>query len=121
VPSPWRKRILFSVLNSGDLSDCSKYRGLTLLPTITKLLTHLLLQRVRPHVQLNDHQYVFGGGAVLQMPSLLWVQRGELTCLASLDWSKAHNRVMHHACLDRLAHKDVSGKMWRLIDALYQQ
>jgi hypothetical protein len=26
---------------------------------------------------------------------------------------------MLHAFLDRLAHKGVSGKMWRLIDALY--
>jgi hypothetical protein len=49
------------------------------------------------------------------------VQRGELTCLAFLDWSKAYDRVMHHAFLDRLAHKGVSGKMWRLVDAFYLQ
>jgi hypothetical protein len=47
------------------------------------------------------------------------VQRGEIKCLAFLDWSKACDRVMHHAFLDRLAHKGVSGKMWRLIDALF--
>jgi hypothetical protein len=44
---------------------------------------------------------------------------GELTCLAFLDWSKAYDYVMYHALFNRLAHKGVSGKMWRLIDALY--
>jgi hypothetical protein len=47
--------ILVLTPKSGDLADCSNYRGLTLLRTITKLFAHLLLQRVRPHVPLNDH------------------------------------------------------------------
>jgi hypothetical protein len=57
IPHSWRDEILVLVPKSGDLTDCLNYHGLTLLPTITKLFTHLLLQRVRPHVQLNDHQY----------------------------------------------------------------
>jgi hypothetical protein len=99
-----------------------------LLPTIAKLFTHLLLQRVRPHVSLNDHQYGFRRGrgtadALFALDAAVQprVQRGELTCLAFLYWSKAYDRVMHHAFLDRLAHKGVSGKMWRPIDALYQR
>jgi hypothetical protein len=49
------------------------------------------------------------------------VQRGELTCLFFFDWSKAYDRVMHQAFLARLAYKGVTGKLWRLIDALYQR
>jgi hypothetical protein len=124
----WREGILVSVPKSGDLTACSNYHGLTLLPTITKLFTHLLLQRVRPHDQINDHQYGFRRGrgtadALFALDAVVRprVQRGELTCLAFIDWSKAYDRVMHHAFLARLAHKGVSGKMWRLIDALYQR
>jgi hypothetical protein len=75
IPRGWREGILVSVPKSEDRTDCSNYRGLTLLPTITKLFTSLLLQRVPPHVPLNDHQHDFRRGAVLQMPSLLWVRQ----------------------------------------------
>jgi hypothetical protein len=51
----------------------------------------------------------------------LRVQRGELTCLFFLDWSKSYDRVMHHAFLARLAYKGVTGKLWQLIDAIYHR
>jgi hypothetical protein len=128
IPHGWREVTLVSVPKSGDLTKCSNFRGITLLPTVTKLFTHLLLQRVRPHVQLNDHQYGFRRGrgtadALFALDATVRprVQQGELACLAFLDWSKAYDRVMHHAFLDRLAYKGVSGKMWRLIDVLYQR
>jgi hypothetical protein len=43
-------RTLVSAPKSGDLTNCSNYRGLTLLPSINKLFTNLLLQRLSPHV-----------------------------------------------------------------------
>jgi hypothetical protein len=62
IPQGWREGIIVSVPKSGDLTDCSNYRGLPLLPAITKLFTHLLHQRLRPQLQLNDHQYGFRRG-----------------------------------------------------------
>jgi hypothetical protein len=54
--------MLVSVPKSGDLTDCTNYRGLTLLPALSKLFSNLLLQRLSPHVELNDHQYGFRHG-----------------------------------------------------------
>ena len=59
IPHAWREGLLISVPKTGDLTHCSNYRGLTLLPSINKLFANLLLQRLRPHVQLHDHQYGF--------------------------------------------------------------
>jgi hypothetical protein len=62
IPRGWREGTLISVPKSGDLTDCRNYRGLTLLPAIRKLFSNMLLQRIRPHVQLHDHQYGFRPG-----------------------------------------------------------
>jgi hypothetical protein len=127
IPQGWREGKLVSVPKSGDLTNCANYRGLTLLPAISKLFSNLLLQRASPHVELSDHQYGFRHGrgtadALFALDATVRprVQRGELTYLFFLDWSKAYDRVMHHAFLARLAHKGVTGKLWRHIDALYQ-
>jgi hypothetical protein len=128
IPQGWREGTLVSVPKSGDLTNCANYRGLTLLPAISKLFSNLLMQRMSPPVALNDHQYAFrhgrGTADALFAPDATVrprVQRGELTYLFFLDWSKAYDRVMHQALLARLAHKGVTGKLWRLIDALYQR
>jgi hypothetical protein len=110
-----------------ELLQLPALRGLTMLPAISKLFRNLLLRLVSPHVELKDHQYGFRherGTADAQFALDATVrpraQRGELTYLFFLDWSKAPNRVMHHALLARLAYKGVTGKLWRLIDSLYQ-
>jgi hypothetical protein len=117
-----------SAHKSGDLTNCTNYRGLTLLPALSTLSSNLLLQRLSLHVALNDHQYGFRHGRrtadalfALEATVRPRVQRGDITCLFVLDWSKAYDRVMHHAFLARLAEKGVTGKLWRLIDALYQR
>jgi hypothetical protein len=116
-----------SAPKSGDLTNCTNYRGLTLLPALRKLFTNLLLQRLSPQVDFNDHQYGFRHGRgtadaqfALDARVRPRVQRGGLTCPLFLDWNKAYDRVMHHAFLARLANKGVTGKLWRLIDAVYQ-
>jgi hypothetical protein len=62
IPHGWREGILQLMPKPGDLTNRPDYPGLTLLPTITKIFTHLLLPRVRPHDQLNDHQCGFRCG-----------------------------------------------------------
>jgi hypothetical protein len=125
-PTRMERRIIeVLVPELGDLTDCSNHRGLTLLPTITKLFTHLLLQLVRPHVELYDYQYGFCRGRGTGLFALdcrrAATSAERQTDVSGLPQCKAYDRVMHHAFHDHFAHKGVSGKMWRLIDALYQR
>jgi hypothetical protein len=120
IPQGWREGALVSAPKTGELTNCTNYRRLTLLSAISKLFSKLLLQRMSPHVELNDHQYGFRhergtahGLFALDAIVRPRVQRGEITYLLFLDWSKAYDRLIHHAFLARLAHKGVTGKLWR--------
>jgi hypothetical protein len=120
--------MLVLVPKSGHLTNCTNYRSLTLLPALSKLFSNLLLQRLNPRVELSDHQYGFRHGhrtadALFSLDAIVrpLVQRGDLTCHIFLDWSKAYDRVMHHAFHAHLADKGVMSKLWRLIDAFYQR
>jgi hypothetical protein len=90
IPRGWREGSLVSVPKSRDLTKCCSYRGLTLLPAISKLSTSLLLQRASPRVELHDHQYGFRHGPgtadalfCLHATVRSCVQRSEVTCLSS--------------------------------------
>jgi hypothetical protein len=41
----WKELIIVHIQKKGDETDCSNYRGLTLLPTTHKILTNILLSR----------------------------------------------------------------------------
>jgi Reverse transcriptase (RNA-dependent DNA polymerase) len=97
------------------------------MPAIDKLFSQIMVKRLAAHVPLHDHQYGFRKGrsafdALFALHAAVEprVRNGLLSCLLFLDWSKAYDRVMHAAFLDRLAAKGVTGKAWRLVDAMYK-
>ena len=117
MPSGWRDGVMVPLPKSGDLTDCNNYRGLTLMPALKKVFSQVMVARLTTHVPLHDHQYGFRKGrstldALFALHAAVEprVQSGLVSCLLFLDWSKAYDRVMHDAFLDRLAHKGVTGK-----------
>jgi hypothetical protein len=57
-----RKRSIITVpIYKGDKTDCSNYRGISLLSTSYKILSNILLSRLSPYVDeiVGDHQCVF--------------------------------------------------------------
>jgi Reverse transcriptase (RNA-dependent DNA polymerase) len=129
MPAGWRDGVMVPLPKTGDLTDCGNYRGLTLMPAIDKLFSQIMVKRLAAHVPLHDHQYGFRTGrstfdALFALHAAVdpepRVRNGLLSCLLFLDWSKAYDRVMHAACLDRLAAKGVTGKARRLVDAMYK-
>ena len=94
---------------------------------VNKLFSQLMIGRLTSHVSLHDHQYGFRKGrgtfdALFSLHAAVEprVRRNQLTYLLFLDWSKAYDRVMHDAFLTKLAEKGVTGKAWRLVDAMYR-
>jgi len=43
--------IIFPMYKNGDTADCSNYRGLSLLPTMFKILSNILLSRWTPYAE----------------------------------------------------------------------
>jgi len=43
LPEEWKESIIVPIHKKGDKTDCSNYRGVSLLPTTYRILTNILL------------------------------------------------------------------------------
>jgi len=61
LPEEWKELIIVPVYKKGDKTDCSIYRGISLLPTTYKILSNILLSRLTPYAEeiTGDHQCGF--------------------------------------------------------------
>jgi hypothetical protein len=61
LPHQWKESIMVPIHKKGDKTDCSNYRGISLLSTSYKILSNLLLARLTPHADdiIADHQCGF--------------------------------------------------------------
>jgi len=61
LPEEWKESIIVSVYKKGDKTDCTNYRGISILPTTYKILSNILLSRLTPHAEeiIGDHQCGF--------------------------------------------------------------
>ena len=48
LPEEWKKSIMVPIYKKGDKTDCSKYRSISLLPTMYKIFSIILLSRLTP-------------------------------------------------------------------------
>jgi len=57
----WKESIVKPIHKKGDKTDCNNYRGISLLPTIYKILSNILLSSLMPYAKeiIGDHQCGF--------------------------------------------------------------
>jgi len=51
LPEEWNEFNIVPIFKKGDKTDCSNYRGISLLPTTYKSLFSILLSRLTPHAE----------------------------------------------------------------------
>jgi hypothetical protein len=49
LPHQWKESIVVTIYKKGDKTDCSNYRGISLLTTSYKILSNILLSRLIPY------------------------------------------------------------------------
>jgi hypothetical protein len=59
LPDQWKEFIIVPIYQKDDETDCSNYRGISLLSTSYKILSNVLLSRLSPYVDK-----VIGGSSV---------------------------------------------------------
>jgi len=58
LPEEWKESIIVHIYKKGDKTDCSNYRGISLFPSMYKILSNILLSRLTPHAEeiIGDQQ-----------------------------------------------------------------
>jgi hypothetical protein len=51
MPEQWKEAIIVPSYKKGDKTDCSNYRGISLLSTTYKILSNILLSRFTPYAE----------------------------------------------------------------------
>jgi hypothetical protein len=61
LPHQWKESIVLPIHKKGDKTDCSNYRGISLLSTSYKILSNILLARLTSYADeiIGDHLFGF--------------------------------------------------------------
>lgn len=128
LPEEWLQGILVTVPKKGDLSQCRNYRGIMLLPTPSKVLTKILLNRIndkldssirrqqagfRPNRSCVDH---------INTLRIILEQSAEFRTalqLVFIDYSTAFDSISRDSIWEALQQRNISPKLIRLIKSQY--
>jgi hypothetical protein len=102
LPEQWKEPITVPIYKKGDKTDCSNYRGISLLSTLYKILSNILLSRLTPYVDeiIGDHQCGFRCNrlttdqifCIRQILEKKWEYNGTVHQLF-IDFSKTYDSV----------------------------
>ena len=104
VPIEFGQGIIIPLIKdkTGDSSSLNNYRAITLIPVISKLFEHIILNVGEEYLNSDDRQFGFKkhldcGNAIFAMRSTMdyFSDRGSTVFTAALDVSKAYDRVQH--------------------------
>eukprot|EP00736_Rhodelphis_marinus_P007819 Rmarinus@m.22826 len=131
IPTEWGKGKIIPLFKAGDLLEPGNYRGITLLSCVYKTFARVVNQRLtvwlesnnriserqagfRPNRQCADHVYT--------LDTILRYRRKQKkpTYVCFIDFQKAYDKVWHRGLWYRLWDIGVRGKVWRVLQSIYE-
>nr|KAG5686358.1 hypothetical protein BaRGS_026819 [Batillaria attramentaria] len=128
IPSDWKRGLLVKLPKSGDLSQCGKWRGITLLSIPSKVLTRVILERMKDAIdqRLRDEQAGFRKErsctdqiATLRIIVEQTIEWQTPLYVCFIDFEKAFDSVDRESIWTILRHYGVPEKMVDIIKQLY--
>lgn len=129
VPDDWRKSLICTIYKKGDKSDCSNYRGISLLSIPGKVFGHIMLDRMRAAVEgkLRENQGGFrsGRGCTDQIFCLRVLMEKVIefqlpTLAIFVDFKAAFDSVHRPSMWHILSDYGIPAKYVRLIQCVYK-
>ena len=124
LPEEWKESIIVPIHKKVDKTDCNNYRGISLLPTTRKILSHILLSRIIPYAKeiSRDHQCGFRRNrstidhifCIRQILEKKWEYNEEVHQLF-IDFKKASDSVRREVLYKILIEFGIPRKLVRLI------
>ena len=129
VPSDWRDGYLIKLPKKGDLSNCSNYRGITLLSVPGKVFNRIILERMKGEMDpwLRDQQAGFrpNRSCVDQIATLRIIVEQSLEWNSPLyinfvDYEKAFDSINRDTLWKLLRHYGIPTNLVSLIKNSYE-
>jgi hypothetical protein len=124
LPHQWIESIVVPVHKNGDKTDCSNYRGISLLSTSYKILSNILLARLTPYADeiMENHQCGFRRNRsttdqifyTRQILEKKWEYNGTVHQLF-IDFKKAYDSVRREVLYNILIEFGIPRKLVGLI------
>ncbi|VDI66187.1 Hypothetical predicted protein [Mytilus galloprovincialis] len=115
--------------NKGSKNDAGNYRGITVLPVVSKIIDTVLKNRTQPSVKAVQHKYqrgfTSGSGSMNSALPVEEVYRevhdGKTEAkIILIDAKSAFDKVIHTHMMRRVYQAGIEDKHWSLISSLHQ-
>ena len=124
LPEEWKESIIVPIHKKGDKTDCSNYRGISLLPNTYKILSNILLSRLISYAKeiIGERQCGFRRNrstidhifCIRQILEKKWEYNEEVHRLF-IDFKKDYDSVSREVLYKILIEFDIPRKLVRLI------
>ena len=128
-PQQWSEINLIPVPKSGDLSDTSNYRGISLAPIIAKLVNKMVLNRIQPkmdeHLRPNQNGFRPGRTTTAHILALRRLIEGvksrkQKAIILYVDFKKAFDSIHRSSMIKILKAYDIPPKLLAVIEKMYE-
>jgi len=124
LPEEWKVWVVVLIYKKGDKTDCSNYRGISILPNTYKILSKILQSRLTPYAEeiIGDHQCRFRRNrstidhifCIRQIPEKIW-EYNQSVHQNFMDFKKAYDSVRREVLSSNRLEFSISMKLVRLI------
>jgi sorting nexin-29 len=124
LPEEWKESVIVPIYKKGDKTDCSNYRGISLLSTTYKILSNILFSRLTPYAEeiIGYHQCGFRRNrsttdhifSIRQILEKKWEYNDAVHQLF-IDFKKAYDSVRREVLNNILIEFGIPTKLVRLI------
>lgn len=130
IPDSFRRSIIIPLFKKGDINNVSNYRGLSLLDTIYKIFTGLILNRINTwidvHCILNEYQAGFRKNYstvdnlfnITSIVNLNFLKKMK-TYAFFIDFSSAFDMIPRNSLFYKLCCSGLSRKLVMILQGLY--
>ncbi|KAI5717474.1 hypothetical protein M8J77_006391 [Diaphorina citri] len=130
MPSEWTKAVIIPIHKKGDKKECGNYRGISLLNTTYKILSLIILERLKPFTDeiVGDYQAGFKKNKsttdqIFSLRQILEkrIEYGKETVILFVDFKKAYDCLIRRKIFDALLVLGIPKKLTQMVKACMQQ
>lgn len=127
-PSEWKDGIMVKIAKKGNLKDCNNWRGICVLPAISKIIAKIILNRIKEHLEntITSAQAGFRSGFscadhinTIRIIIEQCVEHNSTLNLLFIDFEKAFDSINRNCIWNALRKRGIPSKLIALIKESY--